>query len=52
MWIKAITFMKDKFKASCFFNKRKYKEEIDDEIMLEIFSEIEQSHWDSLKVNI
>lgn len=50
-WIKAIRFMKRKFKNSNHFSKRKYKEEINDEIMLEIYAENEQKHWKQVQVD-
>lgn len=49
-WIKAIRYMKDKFKNSSFFNSRKYKEEINDEVMLQIYAENEQKQWEKVKV--
>jgi hypothetical protein len=49
-WIKAIGFMREKFKASCFFSERKYKEDIQDEMKLQIYSENEQRNWEQAKV--
>jgi hypothetical protein len=49
-WLKAIQFMREKFKASYFFNQRKYKEAIDDETSMRIRAENEWSNWESLQV--
>ena len=49
-WISAITFMKNKYSLSCYFNERNYKEKLDYETKLRIFSENEQDHWEDIKV--
>lgn len=49
-WVEAIRFMKAKFASDCFYEQRGYKEEINDEAMLEIYAELEQQLWESVRV--
>ena len=51
-WLQAIQYMRNKYSSSCYFNERKYKEDIDDETSLLIYAENEMRHWDEIKVGL